>query len=74
MTEEFRMTTVSKDWLQEFDNAMKRLFSIDHDNAGISDEQISWYADLSPREAALQYGEDYDLQRVDIDWLRPANP
>ena len=47
---------------------MKELFAIDHDDAGMSEEVLLRYADLEPREAALQFGEDYDLQRVDINW------
>lgn len=63
------MSTIDPDWLREFDAAMKRLFAIDHDDAGLDEEVLLRYADLIPREAALQYGEDYDLQRVDIGWL-----
>lgn len=64
------VSMISSDWLHEFDAAMKRLFAIDHDDAGMNEEVLSRYADLLPREAALQFGEDYDLRRVDIDWLR----
>ncbi len=63
------MSTIGPDWLLEFDSAMKKLFAIDHDEAGFEQEVLLRYADLTPRQAALQYGEDYDLQRVDIDWL-----
>ena len=49
---------------------MKQLFSIDHDDAGMDEEVLSRYADLSPREAALVFGEDYELQRTDIGWVR----
>ncbi len=62
------MNTVDCSWLCKFDDAMKMLFAIDHDDAGMSDEVLLRYTDLSPREAALQFGEDYDLQRVDISW------
>ena len=47
---------------------MRRSFAIDHEDAGMSEEVLLRYVDLSPREAALQFGEDYDLQRIDIDW------
>ncbi len=63
------MSTIDPDWLREFDAAMKKLLAIDHDDAGLDEEVLLRYADLIPREAALQYGEDYDLQRVDIGWL-----
>lgn len=62
------MSTVDHSWLCRFDDAMKELFAIDHDDAGMSEEVLLRYADLEPREAALQFGEDYDLQRVDINW------
>ncbi|ALJ29435.1 hypothetical protein AOT14_30870 [Stenotrophomonas acidaminiphila] len=58
-------------WLQDFDAAMKRYFLIDHADAGMDEIELARYVDLRPHVAALQYGEDYDLQRVDIDWLSP---
>jgi len=64
------VSTICPDWLREFDAAMKQLFSIDHDDAGMDEEVLSRYADLSPREAALVFGEDYELQRTDIGWVR----
>lgn len=36
--------------------------------AGLTDTELSRYADLEPKEAALQFGEDYDLDRVDQGW------
>lgn len=63
------MSAVDSGWLCAFDNAMKRCFLIDHADAGMSEEVLLRYVDLAPREAALQFGEDYDLQRTDIDWL-----
>ncbi len=62
------MSAVDRSWLCRFDEAMMMFFYIDHDDAGMSEEVLLRYADLSPREAALQFGEDYDLQRIDIDW------
>jgi hypothetical protein len=64
------VSTISADWLREFDAAMKQLFAIDHCDAGMDEEVLSRYADLSPDEAALLFGEDYDLQRTDIGWFR----
>lgn len=55
-------------WLEEFDQAMKRYFAIDHHDAGMSEADIARYRDLEPKEAALQYGEDYDLNRIDGPW------
>lgn len=62
------MSAVDSSWLCTFDDAMRKLFAIDHDDAGMSEEVILRYADLPPHEAALQFGEDYDLRRIDIDW------
>jgi len=63
---------VDPNWLQDFDTALKRYFLIDHAEAGMGETELARYADLRPHDAALQYGEDYDLQRVDIDWLSPT--
>lgn len=63
------MSKIDPDWLREFDAAMKKLFAIDSEEAGLDENVLLRYADLTPRGAALQYAEDYDLQRVDIDWL-----
>ncbi len=62
---------IDPSWLQDFDTAMKRHFLIDHADAGMGEEELARYADLRPHDAALQYGEDYDLQRVDVDWMAP---
>ena len=61
------MSAIDRNWLSGLDDAMKRFFAIDHDDAGMSEEVLLRYADLSPQEAALQFGEDYDLRRVDFD-------
>ena len=55
-------------WLSDFDKAMTLLFAIDHADAGLGDQDLARYADLPARVAALQFGEDYDLQRIDIGW------
>lgn len=52
-------------WLNAFDVHMKKFFAINHKDAGVSDEQLLAYTDLEPRDAALMYGEDYDLERID---------
>lgn len=55
-------------WLRDFDVAMKLFFAINHIDAGLGECELARYADLPARKAALQFGEDYDLQRVDIGW------
>ena len=62
------MSTIDKEWLAQFDAAMKRFFAIDHAEAGLEEAQLQWYADLPPREAALRFGEDYDVPLVDVWW------
>lgn len=62
------METVNQKWLQEFDVAMKRFFAIDHQDAGLGETELLRYADLPPSEAALAFGEDYDLSRIDTGW------
>ena len=57
-------------WLTEFDFYMKKFFAIDHQDAGMDEHQLARYRDLPAREAALTYGEDYDLDRVDQGWNR----
>lgn len=56
---------ISETWLAAFDKNLKNFFSIDHKDAGLSDEQLLAYTDLEPRDAALMYGEDYNLDRTD---------
>jgi hypothetical protein len=63
------MRLIHAEWLRAFDANVKQLLGIDRRDVGLSDEQLSRCADLLPRDAALQFGEDYDVQRVDIDWL-----
>jgi len=60
--------TINQAWLRDFDTALKSMFAIDHEDAGLGDVELARYADLAPRDAALQFGEDYELQRVDIGW------
>jgi len=55
-------------WLSEFDAAMVKLYAISSEDAGMDDELINRYRDLGPGEAALMYGDDYDLDRVDGWW------
>jgi hypothetical protein len=55
-------------WLRDFDGAMRKLFAIDHVDAGLDKPALARYADLPAHDAAMQFGEDYDLQRIDIGW------
>ena len=52
-------------WLEAFNKQLKALYGIDHKDAGATDEELLRYTDLEPREAALVYGEDYDIERID---------
>jgi len=67
------MHQIDNAWLEEFDRAMLTFYAIDHIDAGMDEPTLLRYYDLSPREAALVYGEDYDLHLVDAWWhrLRP---
>ncbi len=55
-------------WTRDFDTYLKRYYAIDHIDAGMSDQDLARYRDLEPREAALAFGQDYDLDRVDGPW------
>lgn len=63
------MVCIDGKWLREFDVALQAYLAINRHDAGITDEIAIRYADLPAREAALAFGEDYELQRVDIDRL-----
>ncbi len=67
------MHQIDEAWLEEFDQAMLTFYAIDHIDAGMDEPTLLRYCDLAPREAALLYGEDYDLHLVDAWWprLRP---
>ena len=55
------MDGAESEWLQQFDCELQALFAIDHKDAGMDDVLLLRYADLPPREAALAFGEAYDL-------------
>jgi hypothetical protein len=63
-----KMNRIDADWLREFDEAMLGSFAIDHAEAGMDERELSWYADLPAKEAALAYGQDFGLCRVDTFW------
>ena len=44
-------------------------FALPIQNAGLTDTELSRYSDLQPKEAALTFGEDHDLERVDRGWF-----
>jgi hypothetical protein len=67
-----KMNRIDADWLHKFDEAMLGFFTIDHADAGMDERELSWYADLPPSEAALAYGRDLDLCRVDTFWPSPG--
>jgi hypothetical protein len=62
------MTTITASWRGAFNAALQAHFAIATDDAGLTDTELSRYADLEPKEAALQFGEDYNLDRVDQGW------
>lgn len=62
------MPIIDSVWLKDFDSEIKHLFAIDHIDAGMDDANLLRYSDLSPREAAVQFGDDYGLDRIPIHW------
>lgn len=64
------MSKIESEWLNAFDEAMLALFAIDQSDAGMDEFLLGCYADLSPPEAALAFGDDYDLDRDDALWHR----
>lgn len=62
------MTTITATWRDVFNAALQSHFAITIGDAGLTDTELSRYADQEPKEAALQFGEDYDLDRVDQGW------
>jgi hypothetical protein len=62
------MTSISATWRDAFNAALQAHFAITTDDAGLTDTDLARYFDLPPEQAALQFGEDYDLDRVDQGW------
>lgn len=62
------MNKIDTDWLEEFDEAMLGLFAINHSDAGMDEALLVSYYDLEPREAALAFGNNYDLDRAYVVW------
>lgn len=63
------MTTINAQWRHAFDAALQTHFALSIDDAGLTDTELARYADLQSREAALTFGEDHDLDRVDRGWF-----
>lgn len=66
-----QMTRIDGEWLEAFDEAMLGFFAIDHADAGMDQYLLACYSDLPAREAALAFGEDYELSRVNVFWPPP---
>ena len=62
------MKTITATWSDAFNAALQAHFAITIGDAGLTDTELSRYADLEPKAAALQFGEDYDLDWVDQGW------
>ncbi len=62
------MTTITATWRDAFNAALQSHFAITIEDAGLSDAELARYVDLEPKAAALQFGEDYELDRVDQSW------
>lgn len=62
------MSNIDSDWLRDFNAAKLVFFAINHEEAGMDEGKIHWYVDSSAEEAALVYGWDFDLCRVDMFW------
>ncbi|MBB3277337.1 hypothetical protein [Pseudoxanthomonas sp. OG2] len=62
------MTTITAQWRNGFNTALQSHFAITINDAGLTDTDLARYSDLPPEQAALQFGEDYDLDRVDRGW------
>lgn len=56
------MTTINAQWCTAFN-------ALTIQDAGLTDTELSRYSDLQPKEAALTFGEDHDLERVDRGWF-----
>lgn len=59
---------LTADWVSQFDQHLKALFAIDHNDAGMDDGDLRLFSDLPPRDAALAFGEEFGLDRVDQGW------
>ncbi|HGM6050057.1 MULTISPECIES: hypothetical protein [Stenotrophomonas] len=63
------MTNINAHWCTAFNAALQAHFALTIQDAGLTDMELSRYSDLQPKEAALTFGEDHDLDRVDRGWF-----
>ena len=56
---------IDQAWLRDSDASLKSMLAIDHKDAGLGEIELMRYADLPARDAALQFGEDYELTRIE---------
>lgn len=68
------MNRIDSEWLQAFDDAMLSFFAIDRADAGMDLTDLGRYSDLPARDAALAFGHDYELCRVDTFWPLQDSP
>lgn len=62
------MKIINAQWRNGFNTALQSHYAITINDAGLTDTELARYTDLDPKAAALQLGEDYDLDRVDQGW------
>ena len=62
------MTSINAQWRNGFNTALQSHYAITINDAGLTDTELARYTELDPKVAALQFGEDYDLDRVDKGW------
>lgn len=59
---------IQQSWIEAFDSHLRKFFGVDHTEVGLYEGEMILYNDLDPREAALVYGEENDLTRIDRGW------
>jgi len=59
------MTSINAQWRNGFNAALQARFAITINVVSLTDTDLGRYSVLPPEQAALQFGEDYDLDRVD---------
>ena len=60
--------TITAQWRNGFDTALQSHYAITINDTGLTDTDLARYSELPPEQAALQFGEDYDLDRVGLGW------
>ncbi|WP_411849710.1 hypothetical protein ACLB90_11995 [Stenotrophomonas sp. LGBM10] len=59
------MSSPQSDWLHAFDEALWRVYALDHHIAGLDNVLLARYAHLSGAQAAQQFAVDHALVPVD---------